>query len=232
VDCLHPCALVAALIGFGVPACRSKTVAHVTIPDSADPAARHNLEVIPVDETDDVLAHVDPSTLPRGASLLTDDLSGMQYARIIPNTGETAVSAGERLLVSLNTTVSIPYGCRLVLGDVTDDDGRVIAERTYTLTDASLVRETDVADVKARTSADLAYVDVTLEAEAARRLADATGALLQHRLVILVDGRVVSVPVLRARIEALRISISAGSAGSLSAAQTKADALAKAIRGH
>lgn len=73
-------------------------------------------------------------------------------------------------------------------------------------------------------------VRVELDAEGARRFGEVTGRAVQRRLAILVDGRVVSMPVIMEPITGGRAQITLGSGASMEEALREAQALAIALR--
>jgi preprotein translocase subunit SecD len=187
-------------------------------PGAGPPGPRPKLEVVLVDDSVDPLSGVDESVLPRGSRIDRADVPAgpgivmtVHYARIVAGAGETVDGATARLDAAL-AKVTVPPDHRFAFAPAFDEASpRPVAARSYLLTGAPILRETDVTDADAILGEDGHWtVAVTLSAAAAKRFEDATRLDLKKRLAIVVDGRVRSVPVLQGVIGGGHIQITMG----------------------
>lgn len=179
------------------------------------PAA--TLQIFPVDDRRNPLARVGHA--PDGIDLETEDApigldadgdiqhSQETYARVRPRPGESPEQTRARLLAWLRT-VPPPAGEHFAAEDVEGDETGPAGARSFVLTDTPVISSADIADAFAaptqRQPAELGQhdcvVDIKLTPRGGQRFYAATRRYVKQRLAIVVDGVVVSAPVIQTPI--------------------------------
>jgi len=120
-------------------------------------------------------------------------------------------------------------GCDLAVEPDADEEGRCTL---HCLDREVLVDASDIAGARVASDQYTSTPSVMLELEpaAADRFEAATGANLRRVLAIVVDGEVVSAPVVQSAIPGGRVQITLGSMADYDALQRDARALARALR--
>ncbi len=186
------------------------------------PGAPVSLLVLRVADELDPLGEASEDSLPPGVALSTElaplgqEPVERRFARVVPQPGETLGAAEARARAWL-ATFALPAGDLFAFADVLEDDPgggapAVVAVRTYVVARDPVLTEADVVEADAALERDqgYVYVAVTLSDEGARRFAEATGANVGHRMAILVNGKVMSAPVVRDAITGGHVSITMG----------------------
>jgi len=126
----------------------------------------------------------------------------------------------------------VPAGTRLVVEEL-DATGDPAGARTYLIEDRPVLDGHALRDVTIDRAPDLnrPYLQVEFDDAGAAALAEVTTAEIGHKLVIVVDGRVVSAPVVQERIAGGRVNISLGGMASVQQLEAQASELAEALRG-
>jgi len=158
------------------------------------------------------------------------------YARLTRDESETLASARARL-EAWTKDLALPEGVRVAVGDSMGTDEETGAStqtgwRTYLLQGAPVVTELDVVDARALPDPQTGVwsVMVTLGPEDAARFEAFTEKNVKRRLAIVVDGRVMSAPLIQTRIPGGLMRISMG-AGPPEQQKAEAQKLARALRG-
>jgi hypothetical protein len=190
-------------------------------------AIQAQLELTIVDDAVDPMAHpVGP--LPDGVTIvaemtkITGEPVRHHYARLVLSEGESFALAQARLQPWLDT-LNLPPGDRLAWqhekpedyhAGFTAEEGSVPALddfRTYLVEAVPLVSAPDVQSVELTTSVD-GYSSTTLRLApaAAQRVSESTSQHIHGRLAILVNGFVISAPVVQQGIDNGILQISGG----------------------
>jgi hypothetical protein len=214
-------ALAAVSVGGVIAAVAANRPRERLAPDERRP----DLEVVLVDDRDDTIQHLDERDLPAGFEIRFENAPNgparyikTYFVKVLaqPNEKPDAVFArAERW----SQTVQIPADKHIVwesLEDWDPDTGTATFSgvRTFIVTGAPILTTADVVEatpaVNEQSGMPEVYVAVTLSPDAADRFEWATGAHVQERIAIIVDGRINSAPVVKSKIGGGRISITMG----------------------
>jgi hypothetical protein len=167
---------------------------------------RERLEIVLVDDAIDPLEKVDPSLLPEQATIASESFpKAMHYARM-PVGGDA--KRARALLDKALSTVTLPPDHRFAFGVVDDVPSYV---RSYLVTGAPVIRETDVDTAKASFENEQWFVSVTLRPEASRSFEQFTSTHVKARMALILGGDVNSAPIIRSAIPGGKLSITLGS---------------------
>ena len=202
-----PVALAAVL---GLSACHKKST-H----GGAASAPAATLQVTLVEDQHDPLAKI--QHVPKGVELLPElaptglDEDGdvqhnlIKYARVLPRPGESAAQTRARLLRWLRN-IPVPAGERFSVEDLTKLDPDAVrlspaGARSIVLTGAPVVSSADIANAfAARDEFGCCIVRVNLTKRGAQRFYEATKRRVKQRMAIVVDGVVMSAPIVQRAI--------------------------------
>jgi len=211
-------AAAVALGGFGL--------SKVPSPAPDGPAYRPKIEVVLVDDESDIFANLSDVSLAEGMILRTETAPiGREYgspqqkrarfAAIDMRPGESLESIIARGQAWAKT-LKVPPGERIVWEPISEyepDTGheKITGARTFLVKGDPILTEADIVDAMQamddRSGIPDVYVSITLNDEAARRFEEATGANVNRRIAIIVDGQVNSAPVVKTKIGGGRMSI-------------------------
>jgi hypothetical protein len=158
------------------------------------------------------------------------------FVRVVALEGESLDDTKARVLAYAKAR-SLPAGARVVLGKLTETDpdtkkSVLVGFRTYVVRgDAELTRK-DLTDAKVVEEGGVASVVVTLTPDGAAKFEKLTKESVMRRLALVIDGLVVSAPIVQGPITGGKLSI-AMSAGekSTDAEKDEAARLAKSLSG-
>jgi preprotein translocase subunit SecY len=188
-----------------------------------------NLELVAVDDeheigsADDARRLADDATA-KGITMALENApigpgrsAARHYARVYAADGESLEHAYDRF-VAWAAKLTLPEGDRLGIEAVSEYDEQKdrfaqVGWRTYLLTGPSVITAADVVDAAAFPStspSESAHVSLQLSREGGKRFEDFTGGRVNQRLAILIDGRVVTAPVVLQRIPGGTVSITMG----------------------
>jgi preprotein translocase subunit SecY len=188
-----------------------------------------NLELVAVDD-EQVLATPEDATrlgnegFPHGITLQTESAplgpgrtEPRYYARVVAGEGESLERAHDRFFAWCQK-LAMPPGDRLATGafeeyDETKERSVQVGWRTYLLTGPTVITAVDVVDAvpsASKSPSENASVLLQLSKDGGERFADFTGSHVRKRLAIVIDGRVVSAPVILQRIPGGRVTITMG----------------------
>jgi hypothetical protein len=155
----------------------------------------------------------------------------------------TPNEAKDHAMARLNhwlATIPLPEGMRFGIEEIRDFDSetttsKLVALRTYVLRGTSALRSEDVTDASdhvdsSREPADV-YVALTLSREGAQRFAEFTSEYAGRRIALVVDGEVMSAPLVKSTIAGGHISLSLGQ-GNEQVLREQARHLAGRLRAH
>ncbi|XXX71970.1 hypothetical protein WMF30_30420 [Sorangium sp. So ce134] len=188
---------------------------------AAAPPRPDALQVLAVDDEIDLSAlDAPPEPTAPGVSLRVENTpigpgrtAPRTFARIVPGEGETLDAARARLLAWVEATYPVPSGRRFVAGHLYERDEQDNLEhigwRTYVVRWPATITGHDVASAQAaRDDRDDAYVSVELTDEGRERFAELSRESIKRRIAIVVDGIVMSAPVVQQAITGGRVQIS------------------------
>jgi hypothetical protein len=216
---------VQAGIAFGVVVVASAALIKLASfnPETA-PARRASLQLRYVDDAAGVRLF-EGIALPSGGAKLEEhapngpgDSVTTQFVRIVPAEGETLDAARARL-VAWSAGVAVPPECQLGVTpwfELDDEDGdrEQAGWRTMVLRGDPVLTEHDVQDAFARQEPDTdrVVVSITLTPDGGLRFEDATRRWKLRRIAIVVDGVIMSAPVVQSVIigGALQITMGGG----------------------
>jgi len=222
--------VAALLVAFTLAGCHKKR-APITGP-------RPKLELVMIDDDGDPTGAIHTARLPTGAALLTETIEGktMHYARIVPQSGQSLEDSAVLLDAFLGSQ-ALPPGDRFGVGPVSSTDkwghDNPDAMRSFVLKGPAVVTEANVVDASAAQDPMTRHysVAVTLDPAGATSLESVTQANVGRRLAIVIDGRVQSAPVVRAKIAGGHVQITLGALASPQAEKDEADRLAHGFSG-
>jgi hypothetical protein len=195
---------------------------------------RPKLELVVVDDEGDPTNAIDTARLPTGAALMTETVDGksVHYARIVPQPGRLLGDSAKSLDTFLQSQ-ALPPGDRFCVGPFSTEGGPDDAIRSYVLKGSAVVTEANVVDASsAKDPVTARYsVAVALDAAGAMNLESVTGANVGRRLAIVVDGSVLTAPVVRSKISGGHLQITLGVFASPQAEKDEADRLAHGFSG-
>ncbi|UQA57499.1 SecDF P1 head subdomain-containing protein [Polyangium aurulentum] len=212
-------------------------------------AASATLEILSVDDEQEI---VDDDTrnklidggLPSGLSIQRESVSiGPDrqvirwYARLRRDEGETLDAARARL-EAWTKTLALPEDARVVVGDYLEaneeNEGALeqAGFRTYLVKGAPILTTADVigATALADPSGSGWFVAIQFGPDGAARFESYTSQNIKRRIAILIDGRVMSAPLIMTRIPGGRASISMSN-GPMEEQKAEAQRLARALGG-
>jgi hypothetical protein len=204
------------------------------------------LELVYVDDESDPLKAIPDARVPEGITIHREGVpigpgryAEVSFARATLAPGESVQAGAQRLKAWLDT-VPVDPGKRFALEGVDDYDpdtaqSKVVGVRSYLLSGEALLTEADVEDAGVEIEgygARRPYVALVFTRDGARRFEDATGAWVQRRMAIMVDGMINSAPVIKTRIAGGRASITMGSAADREKTLADAHRLARSLRGN
>jgi hypothetical protein len=212
-------------------------------------ARRALLQVVLVMEDEDVLKDVStrtPAELPAGVRFEQENAplgpgrsAPRTYAHAVLGEGETLDALQARIGPWLRT-IAIPAHTRLVLGPTEEWDEELgkqvpLGLRTYLVGDEPILTGADVEDaaaVQERGDDRPAgwTVTIALTPDSGERFRQATATYVKRRFAIVVEGRVLSAPVIQSEIRGGRLVITMG-AGSLTEQRDTAEGLARVFSG-
>lgn len=208
------CALALGVAGLALLSKRS------AIPARTGPRAA--LEVVRVADDIDPLVNASEPALP-GLSVTfpREEPSTRGRSRRANTFAQVALPPGKprkEVIAALTpwlTTIDLPAGTRFAWAetfDFGDDDHPMPRLRTYVLTGAPAITTADIVDARViETDGDNApAVSLKLSPDGAQRFASLTREWQGRRLAIVVDGLVMSAPVVMGVIEGGRVSITTG----------------------
>ncbi len=137
-------------------------------------------------------------------------------------TGIYLTAPSREALARTAATLQMPADHELAYGRIDGDRWRTYLVFAATELDASAIAR---ADVTRDANSELPTVVLELTPTGAQRFADLTARIAGHRLAVLVDGSVVSAPVVRSAITGGRAEITLGAASSDAQARALADQL-------
>jgi len=125
----------------------------------------------------------------------------------------------------------VPAGSHFAFEDVTAEGGTVVAVRTFLVDDVPALTRADVSSAEAIASEPYGEWSVMIELtpKAAQTFADLTEASTGKRIAIVVDGAVMSAPIVRSRISGGRLTVTMGQ-GDSAALHEKAERLANGLK--
>ncbi len=159
------------------------------------------------------------------------------FLRVVALEGESLDDTRARVLAFAKTR-KLPEGTRIVLGRFSELDEATkknvpVGFRTYVVRGDAILTEKDIDSAKAVDNDGAAAVVVSLTPDAATRFEKLTEDNVMRRLGLVIDGVVLSAPVVQAKISGGHLSISMSSAEKSSPAEKdEAERLAKALSGH
>lgn len=175
--------------------------------------------------SDAAIKNRDEKALPAGLSFAQEQVSigpGRQavhvYARLVRGEGETMESARARL-DAWTKSIPLPEGDRAALSEFVEyddikDSYEVVGFRTYLQKGAPILTEADVADATAMVDTANGgegwLVRVQFTPEGAARFESFTAEHVKRRLAIVVDGLVMSAPVIQTKIPGGVVTITMG----------------------
>lgn len=180
---------------------------------------RAHLEIVLVEDSIDPVGALAPAALPPGATIEGeyghDGESHTPFVHYVRATNEDDV---RKALAH----VALPAQRSFAIGP--SDGGGV---RSWLLRGAPILRENDVESAKATSDPQTStpIVSITLGAGGAQRFEDATRANVKKRLAIVVDGQVMSAPVVQSAIGGGRLQITLGADKSIGDARDLAKRL-------
>jgi len=157
------------------------------------------------------------------------------YLRIVVQPGETIEGTTDRMSEFLKKTVHLPEGDRFAIGRISEVDAttkvsHAIAVRSYIVKGSAVVTEKDIVDTLAKSDGP-ANIQIKLGPDAAKRFAAFTRDNIKRRLGVIVDGAVVTAPVVQTEIPGGELAITLSTAEKATPDEiTEATRLAKALR--
>ena len=159
------------------------------------------------------------------------------YVELRRDETETLDAARARL-EAWAKTLALPEGDRVAVGIVAEMDdesgtGTQTGWRTFLLKGAPILTAADVVEAKAMPDPNNGswYVALKFGPDGAARFASYTGQNIRRRFAILVDGRVLSVPMIMARIPGGYASITMLGTGTVEQQKADAQSIARALDG-
>jgi len=238
------CVVVLAFAGGCAHEPESVNAAAAPVPTSSAKTAATadtSFEIDLVDDFTDAFRNVSEDSLPQGAGLSlfdeyvpgsTGTFEKIRYVRIVLKKGETARAAATRFHGWLST-IKLPPDTRFGVQEIRErgDNGEdsVVALRSLVLTGKPVLAQADIAKATAMNEGENAYVAIELTPEGGRAFADATDRWSNRRMAIVVDGFVMSAPLIRSRISGGHLSITMGGGNSKENAD-EAKRLARALQ--
>jgi hypothetical protein len=217
-------------------------------PPSEIRTATVSLEIVSVDDEHEIVddatrRELSAGALPNGlsfqqerVSLGPDETAARLFVRLRRDEAETLEAARARL-EAWTKTIALPEGVRVAVSESVEvDDASGAATqtgwRTYLLKGAPILTAADVVSAKAMPDAQDGRwrVAVQVGREGASRFEAYTSENIKRRLAIVLDGRVVSAPMIAGRIPGSYLSISMG-AGPVEQQKADAQKLARALGG-
>ncbi|WP_437586108.1 SecDF P1 head subdomain-containing protein [Sorangium sp. So ce1000] len=187
---------------------------------AAAPPRPAALEVLAVDDEIDLSAlGAPPEPMAPGVSLKVENppvgpgrTAPRTFVRIVPRETETLDAARARLLAWVEETYPVPSGRHFMAGYVDERDERDNLEhigwRTYLVRGPATITGHDVASAQAALDdRGEAYVSVELTDEGRERFAELSRESIKRRIAIVVDGIVLSAPVVQQAITGGRVQI-------------------------
>jgi hypothetical protein len=177
--------------------------------------ARMTLEVLPVDDSVDPFAGAGSLTLPNGVSLNQSARNGVPWARLVPGAGESFDEAIERVR-PWALGLALPAGRRIAwekyqVSAPREGDAPEYALRSYVVVTTAVLTNRDIARASAGGEAEgEGYVAVTLTESGAQDFEAYTRDHVRARLAIVLDGQVLSAPVIQSVIPGGELRISTG----------------------
>ncbi len=162
------------------------------------------------------------------------------FLRVVPVGNESVDAAfvrAQRFAKDEAKAKSLPDGTRVLFGKLFEIDpdtkkNVAVGFRTYVVTGDTVLTEKDLESAKAEEMSGTAAVTLTLKPDAAARFETFTGENVMRRLALVVDGTVMSAPVVQGKISGGRLSIALSAAEKSSDAERQEAArLAKALGG-
>ena len=175
------------------------------------------MELVRVDDSVDPFAQIKDEAVPEGVEILQErvhlgeDMVVVHYARASLREGESKQQVSERLLSWLRS-IPLPEGTRFGIRGTSQMDPdtyafRLDGIRSFVLSGEPFVRTEDVTDAVALLDEVIPAARLTLSSAAARRLEDATRQWRRRRVAVLVDGVIVTAPVVQTAVTGGSISV-------------------------